>query len=158
MTRLILLDNTVLSNFAVVRRPDLIFSIWGELACTTSAVFTEYAAANASRALAPELWQALPLVTLTPTETLFATQLASTLGAGERTCLAAARERNGWVATDDFAARQIARQYHIPITGTLGALHVALSNDIISLADANHLLKQMIAAGYRSPITDLSQL
>lgn len=158
MTRPILLDNTVLSNFAVVRRPDLIFTLWGTLACTTTAVLAEYLAASARRQLAPELWQALPTAPLSPAETAFAAQLPENLGLGERTCLAVAQARQGWVATDDYRARQIAQQYQIPVTGTIGALQIALSTGQLSLTTANHLLTQMIAAGYRSPLANLSDL
>lgn len=114
-------------------------------------MLAEYLAASAHHQLAPELWQASPTVPLTPAETTFAAQLPTTLGPGERTCLAVAQARAGWVATDDYRARQVAQQYQIPVTGTLGALQIALTTGHLSLTTANHLLTQMIAEGYRSP-------
>ena len=40
--RLVVLNNTPLTNFALVQRPDLIFSLWSSAACTTPAVLAEY--------------------------------------------------------------------------------------------------------------------
>ena len=44
---LIILDNTVLTNFARVQRTDLLFAVWPDLLCTTAPVMAEYQAAGA---------------------------------------------------------------------------------------------------------------
>ena len=40
--RKIYIDNTVLTNFALVGRPDLILSLWSDIPCTTISVMEEY--------------------------------------------------------------------------------------------------------------------
>ncbi len=40
----VLLDNTVLSNFALIHRADLVLDLWVEAAATTMAVIDEYKA------------------------------------------------------------------------------------------------------------------
>ena len=42
MTRLVLLDNTVLTNLALVNRVDLVIRLWGAAPCTTAPVLAEY--------------------------------------------------------------------------------------------------------------------
>ena len=86
----VLLDNTVLVNFAVAERPDLVLRTWPESVCTTSAVRDEYSRGVASDVLPESAWSQLPLCELTEEEVAFATNLSSRLGAGERTCLAVA--------------------------------------------------------------------
>jgi len=41
---IVLLDNTVLSNFSSIRRPDLVRLALGETAATVTEAFAEYAA------------------------------------------------------------------------------------------------------------------
>jgi hypothetical protein len=40
-SRLVLLDSTVLTNFALVHRADLVLDLWGEAGATTQAVIAE---------------------------------------------------------------------------------------------------------------------
>jgi predicted nucleic acid-binding protein len=73
-------------------------------------------------------------------------------GAGEAEAMAIARTR-GWIfASDDGAARRIARESGIGLTGTLGILVKATSVAILSLSDADSLHARMIDEGYRSPV------
>ena len=62
----ILLDNTALSNFALVERPDLILNLWSEACATTAAVLAGYRAGILSRGLPAQIWDNLPLLTLQP--------------------------------------------------------------------------------------------
>ena len=82
----------------------------------------------------------------------------NTLGAGERSCIAVVKNRGGLFVTDDRKARQVALEMGVKVTGTLGILVVAVERKLISIEAANHLLAQMIAYGYRSPVNDLSNL
>lgn len=91
-------------------------------------------------------------------EITFAGQLPGDLGDGERSCLAIAIPRKGWIASDDLKARLVAKQYGIGVTGTIGAFQEALKHQILDLRTANTLLKKMIAAGYHSPVDDLGKL
>jgi predicted nucleic acid-binding protein len=60
--------------------------------------------------------------------------------------------------TDDLAARRIARTLGLDFTGTLGALDQLIQTEILSLGQAEELLAEMIAHGYRSPIRSLREI
>jgi len=154
MNTWVLLDNTVLTNFALLNRPDLVLDLWTG-ACTTTAVLAEYQAGTAVRLLPADCWQTLTLVDLTPAETAVAQQLAHHPGAGERTCIAVAHCRNGLFASDDADARRAAQTYDIPLTGTVGILLLAGQQKRATLAAGNPLLAALIQSGYRAPITSL---
>ena len=77
---------------------------------------------------------------------------------GEAACLAIAHQRQWLFLTDDLAARKIAQAWHIPLSGTLGCLTLAVKQQLFTLPQANRFLTEMIAYGYHSPVTDLSLL
>jgi len=154
MNACVLLDNTVLTNFALLNRPDLALDAWAGV-CTTTAVLAEYQAGTAVRTLPPHCWQELTIVNLTAEETAVAHQLAPRLGAGERSCIAVAHCRNGILASDDADARRAAQAYNIPLTGTIGILLLAMRQKRITLAAGNQLLNTLIQMGYRAPVTSL---
>ena len=154
----ILLDNTVLSNLALVGEMDLVCRLWAGRIATTPDVLDEYEAAARAGLLPPRVWADLPLVELTPQEAATSETFSERLGAGERTCLAVAHSRGGIFASDDADARAAARRLGVPVTGTLGVLVVAVRRGLLTLAQANGLLADMIAAGYRSPLDRLDEL
>ena len=92
------------------------------------------------------------------TEDKIAQKLVKILGAGERTCIAVVKNRGGLFVTDDRKARQAALEMGVKVTGTLGILVVAVERKVIPIDEANRLLAQMIAYGYRSPINNLNSL
>jgi predicted nucleic acid-binding protein len=104
-SRHVLLDNTALTNFALVGRPDLVLDLWGPDCATTTAVMTEYQAGIASRGLPAHSWDDLIQLTLQPAEQTFADQLPPQLGSGERSCIAIAIHRQGLCVCDDAKAR-----------------------------------------------------
>jgi uncharacterized protein len=77
---------------------------------------------------------------------------------GEAECLAIARERGWLLLTDDRAARVLAQEWQIALSGTLGSLALMVEQGLCPLAQANLYLSQMIQQGYRSFVTDLSIL
>ena len=103
-------------------------------------------------------WKGLSIIELTKAEHELSNGLSTILGLGERTCIAAASQRNGLFMTDDRKARQVALDLGIKITGTLGILVVAVERRKIALEEANQLLKAMVESGYRSPVDDLGSL
>jgi predicted nucleic acid-binding protein len=153
----ILLDNTVLSNFALVKRTDLVLQLWPHCS-TTADTWREYQAGVALGYLPKETWTTLPRTELNETEEKIARQLVNALGAGERTCIAVAKTRNGLFVTDDRKARQVALEMGVIVSGTLGILVVAVERKIIPIGEANQLLAQMIEYGYRSPVDNLRSL
>jgi predicted nucleic acid-binding protein len=158
MPVVLLLDNTILSNFGLVRRSDVLFDLWSSVMVTTRPVMNEYQNGIISRSLAVHAWENVPMLESNPYEIAFAGQLPGDLGEGERSCLAIAILRKGWIASDDLKARLVAKQYGIGVTGTIGAFQDAHKHQILDLRTANTLLKKMIAAGYRSPLDDLEKL
>lgn len=129
MAQPVLLDNTVLSNFALVERTELVMDLWPD-ACTTPAVEAEYAAGTEGRDLPADVWERLTVLTLTPVEKAFAIRLNQRLGAGERSCIAVAHHRSGLFASDDYDARREAQALQIPTTGTIGILSLIFSRGV----------------------------
>lgn len=156
MAQTVLLDNTVLSNLALVERTELVMDLWPG-ACTTLAVKAEYAAGSEVRDLPSNVWEGLKILTLTPTEKAFAVRLHQRLGAGERSCIAVAHHRGGLFVSDDYDARREAQALKIPTTGTIGLLLLNVQQGRITLADGNGLLAQLIQFGYRSPVKALDE-
>lgn len=153
----IFLDNTVLFYFGLVERADLLFSLWGERACTTEAVIGEYLAGVSIVRVPAEIWKDLPVVLLSEGELRWIADLPAYLGAGEAACLAAAVHRNGAFASDDRKARSVARGFDVPVIGTVGILLRSIEQELLTIVEAQALLDIMIAAGFRSPVQDLSE-
>jgi predicted nucleic acid-binding protein len=152
MKLLILLDNTVLSNFAEARLVSVVLSLWQEQAGSTPEALSEYRAGTHAAGLPPSAWEALQIVETAPSEKEFGASLSARLGKGERTCLAVAYIRNGLLATDDMLARRIAARYQIHTIGTLGILVQCIYAKMLTQRQADKALAIMIKAGYRSPI------
>ncbi len=154
----IILDNTVLSNLAIVGRADLVAMLWAGRACTTQDVMDEYRAAADVGVLPSACWDDLIVVEMMEDEAARASAMNRRLGAGERSCLAVALERGGLVLTDDADARAVAGRYGIPVSGTVGVLVLAVRRGHLTLAEGNELLLEMVVAGYRSPVGTLDSL
>jgi predicted nucleic acid-binding protein len=154
----VVLDNTVLTNFALVDRTDLVMRLWPTTACTTPSVLDEYRSGVASGLVSADAWADLTVVTMTEEETALAAGFSTRLGAGERSCLAVAVCRRGLLASDDLDARRIAQQQNVPLTGTIGILTGCVRRGSLSREEANNLLAEMIALGYHSPFDTLDRL
>lgn len=157
MSQPVLLDNTILANFAALNRPDLVFNLWSTI-CTTSAVYGEYLAGVAGGRFSKDAWQELPVIKLSNAETAFAASLNKRLGIGERSCIAIAYLRHGLFASDDLEARRMAQRYGINITGTIGILLLNIRQGLLTTEVGNELLKQLIKLGYHPPVTTLDGL
>jgi predicted nucleic acid-binding protein len=158
MRNLILLDNTVLSNLALVGQMNLVFRLWADRVASTPGVLSEYEDAVRAGLLPPHAWTDLPVVKLTSQEVAMSETFSRRLGRGERSCLAVAHLRGGLFASDDADARAAARRLGVPVTGTLGILALTVRRELLTLAQANALLADMVAAGYRSPMERLDTL
>jgi len=158
MNKPVILDNTVLSNLAQVGQMALVFRLWPERVMTTREVWCEYEVAAQTGKLPLHAWSDLTIVELTPQEMTGAAAFALRLGAGERSCLAVAQARQGLLASDDADTRHAAQRLGIPVSGTLGILALAVRRQLLSLDQANALLADMIAAGFRSPLEKLDAL
>lgn len=153
-----LLDNTVLSNFTIVRRPDLLRTAFGENLATPQQAFSELQVGIQTGKLVNIDWQWLTIWTLQETEVHHYQQFLQRLNAGEAACLAMALERNCRVLTDDRDAREFARRLQIPLSGTLGVLVRLIDIKQLTVDQGDQLLHKMLAAGYRSPVTSLQAI
>lgn len=152
-----LLDNTVLSNYAVVQRPDLLRTAFNDRLATSQQAFAELAA-GMQRGKLPDIdWSWLPIWTLKAVEIPHYQQFLRRLNAGEAACLAIALGRECRVVTDDRDAREMAHRLRIPLSGTLGVLVRLVDIGSLSPEQADGFLAQMITAGYRSPVASLHE-
>jgi predicted nucleic acid-binding protein len=120
----VLLDNTVLSNFSIVGRPELVRVAFVEQVGTTEQVLQEMQDGVEIGKIPACDWDWLARVTLAPEERVQFETFHEYLGTGEASCLAVARERGYRLATDDKDARRLARQLGISLTGTIGSLAI----------------------------------
>jgi predicted nucleic acid-binding protein len=147
-------------------KPEIELNQVGLSACTTPAVLAEYYAGVSSGLPPPDAWANLPVVTLIEEEDTFAAALPPRLGSGERTCLAVAVHRQGLLNSDDDStelaevldARHIAQRHGVSTTGTVGILVLCVRRDHFSRDQAEALLAEISALGYRSPVTSLVPL
>jgi len=91
-----LLDNTVLSNFTAVGRPDLVRLALGEDAATSEAAWAELQAGIRIGRLPAQDWSWLPILPLTETEKPLYNLFAERLNAGEAACLAILEVNDGY--------------------------------------------------------------
>ena len=84
--------------------------------------------------------------------------LPTSLHAGEASCLAIAFHREWLFLSDDRTARKAARDRGVLVSGTLGCLARGVEGDLWPLEKANAWLARMIASGFHSPLSDLSDL
>lgn len=153
-----LLDNTVMSNFAGVERHDLLRIAFGDTLATAQQAFDELEAGVRAGKLPSLDWQWLPIWTLDAAEMPRYNELLRSLNVGEAACLAMAITRGCRVLTDDRDARELSRHLRIPISGTLGVLTRLVDIGHFTLDKADNLLLQMIATGYRSPVSSLRNI
>jgi predicted nucleic acid-binding protein len=153
-----LLDNTVMSNFALVKHPDMLHIAFGDTLATPQQAFEELKVGVRVGKLPDLDWQWLPVWTLEKAEIPRYHQFLRSLNAGEAACLAIAITRGCRILTDDRDARELARSLRIPLSGTLGVLVRLVDIGYLSQDEADTLLLQMIAAGYHSPVTSLREI
>ncbi len=152
------MDNTVLTNYAIVGRQDLIFSLFGNRACTTKQAFDEFRHGTKNPEIPVNAWEELPCYELSVDEVNWAHRQLTRLGNGERACLTAAFFRKGILASDDQLVRKLAQQISVPVIGSIGILVAAVNNHLLDKVVGQILLEQMIQSGYYSPISNLNQL
>ena len=137
---MILIDNTVLSNFALVQQPEFIRLAFLEDVGTSDEVMVELERGVTLGRLLAYQWEWLNIIRMTTVERQQFRQLGGQLGAGEASCLAIAAHRKWKIATDDKAARKWAVRLHIPHTGTLGILGILITYHHITFTEGNACL------------------
>jgi predicted nucleic acid-binding protein len=164
----VIVNTTVISNFASIGQLDMLRQLYGALAMSTD-VYDEIQAGLEEgyrfyagleqwiQPLAEGGW--IHLTSLSHEQELrYFRELPARLHRGEMSSLAIARHRGWLLLTDDRAARTEATRLGVLVSGSLGCLVLAVERHLCSLAQANSWLQEMMRQGYRSPVTDLTPL
>ena len=164
----VIVNTTVVSNFASIGQLDVLRQLYGSLAMATD-VYDEIQAGLEEgyrfyagieqwvQPLAEGGW--MHLTSLRHEQELrYFRELPTRLHRGEMSSLAIARHRGWLLLTDDRAARTEATRLGVLVSGSLGCLVLAVERHLCSLAQANSWLQEMMRQGYRSPVTDLTPL
>jgi len=151
-----LVDTNVLSNFAFTKNINLLLLALPDFALTPQ-VITELQ----EKPIVWHRWKhhssELTVVSLSSIEEENFERIRQFLGDGEASCLAILLEREGTLFTDDKDARRYAQHLDIPVSGTVGVLILLYTEQNITLAEADTILKDMIAHGYYSPVQSLTE-
>jgi len=161
-------DTTVLSNFASAGCFHLLDRRYRGVAFTTAEVAGELRrGVKAGYSFLESVLQQIETNTATgwiqiivpnsAAEHLLRSQFDQFLDPGEASCLALAISRQMTLVTDDLAARRLAENREIPLSGTLGILIALVRQDAISLKEANVMLAAMIRRHFRSPVDRLDE-
>ena len=159
----VVLDTTVVSNFAstdsvsflvtVLESPVVVPAVRDELERGLDAGH-EYLDSAAS-ALDDEL----PVQHLSYENQADFQDLRSRLDRGEAESLLGAIERRGTLATDDLAARKIADQRDIPITGSIGLLVLGVRSDQLDHTTVDEWLETWRERrGYYAPVESVTEI
>ena len=151
----LVLDNTVMSNFALVERAGWLRAIWPSMLVTSSEAWDQLQVGIHLGRIPDTEWSWLAVLTLTEEERKVRDELVPPLDQAEAAGLALAQSRGCGFLTDDRVARREARRLGVPLSGTMGVLRSLVHEGQVSLDDAKVALRQMIAAGYRSPVKSL---
>ncbi|NJO83026.1 MAG: DUF3368 domain-containing protein [Blastochloris sp.] len=164
----IIVNTTVLSNFAAIGQLELLRLLYTELAISTDVyaeiedgILAGYAYLSTVVAhvqpFVPTGWIMLTSPTA-PDELDWMVALPDRLHRGEASSLAIAAQRGWLFLTDDRSARRVAQAQGVRISGTLGCLVRAVQQGLVTVETANQWLAMMQAQGYHAPIDDLRVL
>jgi len=156
---MILIDNTVLSNFALIGELNLLQDYSRGKGTTTDYVLAEFERGVKEGIFINTNLDWLEVLTLVEykEKTLFEI-LSKRLGAGESSCLAIAINRGYDLLSDDMAVRKIAMREGIRLSGSIGVLLELIRIDRISTEKGNTILRGFIKHGYFSPVDKLDEL
>jgi len=155
----VIVDNTVLSNFALIGREDILNKVLKNNFFVTEDVLEELKRGENRGVLPKRDWRWIKILRIESSQEDFLFRLfAAFLGKGESSCLSIAISRNLKVLTDDLDARKLAQRRGIPVSGTIGVLVEAVRTGILSVDEGNVMLSNMIAKGYFSPFERLNEL
>ena len=152
-------DNTVLSNFALIGREDILAKLFENAFFTTEEVLEELKRGEQRNVLPKRDWQWIRVLKIEVSQEEFLFRLfAEMLGKGESSCLSIAISRDLKVLTDDKDARKLAQRREVPVSGTIGVLVEAIREELLSIEEGNTMLSDMIEQGYFSPFETLDEL
>ncbi len=151
-------DNTVISNFALIGKIKLLKEKLQKKMIIPEEVKKEFLS-GIDNGVIPETdisW--LKVVKRIGDEDTLFNRFCLELGIGESACLSIAINRGWNLFTDDVDARITAQRFEVPVSGTIGMLIYLIHKKHITLEEGNRMLKGMIDKGYYSPIKVLDDL
>ena|SRR4030067_1909344 len=155
----VIVDTTVLTNFALIKGEDILRAVFKGILFTTEEVLKELWQGEERRLFPKRDWKWLKALKIESDDERQAFKLINQrLGTGESSCLALAIYRDFKVLTDDLDARRYAQKRGLAVSGTIGILVMAVKNEIISLRGGNRFLSELIEYGYYSPYKVLDGL
>ena len=153
---LLIADTTVISNFSLIARLDLLDEI--KSLCTTEEVWCELDVAMRRAVLKIDRAELrAKVLKMDKDEMESFHRLSARFGRGEASFLAIALHRNAGILTDDLDARRFAQRGDIPVSGSIGILVKCVTGGNLSLEQGNALLSRMIQKGFFSPVDSLNQ-
>ena len=158
----VVLDATVLSNFASTGTVDVLVDML-DRPTTVPAVQTELERGYARDYdfLDDALARIGDDITLLGVEELSsgAAAIRDRLDSGEAEALLGAMAHEGTLATDDLAAREMATERGVPVTGSVGLLVVGIRRGEIDASTANQWLDNWRATrGYYAPVERIEEI
>jgi predicted nucleic acid-binding protein len=157
----VVVNNTVISNFAVAEKLSLLKQILGKIYITPEVleeiedgIKEGHLFLNAAKkAIDEDNW--IFVAKLKGKELYMYKILSNKMGIGESSCLSIAYTRKWSFFSDDKTARNYAEKNNIAIGGTFGLLISANDDGILSKYQANEILQVMRKNRYRSPYPDI---
>jgi predicted nucleic acid-binding protein len=154
----ILINNTVLSNFALARVVPLLREFCAGKGRVTPQVLAEFEEGMERGMLPMAALGWLKRVRLRgQRERATFLQLRTQLGLGEASCLAIAIVRGYHFLSDDLKARRVARIMGVTVSGSVGVLLELIRVHRLTLEEGNTVLKTFIEHGYFSPVDRLDE-
>lgn len=156
--RPLFLDTTVLSNFASSESIDWLTTVLdGAVAVPAVRDELDRGREYGHRFLDPavtELGEEIPLVTVDDgVPAPERAEIRDRLDSGEAQSLLGAIEREGGLATDDLAARRLAAQHDVPVTGSVGILAFGVRQESLDVSTASAWLAiWRNERGYYAPV------
>ncbi len=155
---MILINTTVLSNFALTQVMPLLADFCGVRALATDEVLGEFAKGVDQGIIPATSLKWLKRVKLRgPKERALFMQLRLWLGEGEASSLAIAVSRGYSFLTDDMKARRVAQTAGVPVSGSVGVLLELIRTRKLTLEEGNKVLRTFIQHGYFSPVERLDE-
>ena len=159
----VVLDATVLSNFAssgtvdqivtILKRPVAVAAVRREL---KRGYEQEYEFLGDAL---DHLGDSITVLESSDRDDDTASKIRERLDAGEADSLLGAIEHGGTLATDDLAARRLATEHDVPVTGSIGLLVVGVRRDVVGVETANEWLSDWREKrGYYAPVDQIEDI